>query len=163
MNSLVRTQQDPKAGVTALWFIADGWVPNNQRLPVLLYRQAIPAASDRAAACEELFDRNGWPPQWRNGIYPFHHYHSTAHEALGIASGNARVLLGGPNGKSLEVSAGDCVLLPMHPDGIEHKHYNYGTEPAKWLAFIHIPTWNHVASELTQIEVSQAFQAQQRR
>lgn len=112
VSSLVRTQQDRRAGVTALWFIADGWVPNNQRLPALLYRQAIPAASDRAAACEDLFDRNGWPPQWRNGIYPFHHYHPTAHEVLGIARGSGRVLLGGPNGAPVEVAAGDCMLLP---------------------------------------------------
>jgi len=112
MASLARTQEDPDAAVTALWFAADGWVPNNQRLPALLYRQAIPDARDRAAACEALFDENGWPPQWRNGIYPFHHYHSTAHEALGIASGSGRVLLGGPNGAPVEVAAGDCVLLP---------------------------------------------------
>ena len=102
----------PRAAVTALWFAADGWVPNNQRLPALLYRQAIPDARDRAAACEALFDENGWPPQWRNGIYPFHHYHSTAHEVLGIARGSGRVLLGGPNGAPVEVAAGDCVLLP---------------------------------------------------
>jgi uncharacterized protein YjlB len=112
VNSLLRTQQDAKTGVTALWFAADDWVPNNQRLPALLYRQAIPADSDRAAACEELFDRNDWPPQWRDGIYPFHHYHSTTHEILGIARGNGRVLLGGANGLPLEIGAGDCMLLP---------------------------------------------------
>ncbi len=57
MGSLTRTQEDPSTGVTALWFVADGWVPNNQRLPALLYRQAIPADPDRAAACEGLFER----------------------------------------------------------------------------------------------------------
>jgi uncharacterized protein YjlB len=112
VSSLARTREDPSTGVMALWFSTDGWVPNNARLPVLLYRQAIPAASERAAACEALFQRNDWPPQWRNGIYPFHHYHSTAHEVLGIATGNARVLLGGPNGEAVAVTAGDCVLLP---------------------------------------------------
>jgi uncharacterized protein YjlB len=112
VSSLARTQEDPGTGTTALWFAADGWVPNNQRLPALLYRQAIPEARDRAAACEAMFDGNGWPPQWRAGIYPFHHYHSTAHEVLGIARGKGRVLLGGPNGLPLEIGAGDCVLLP---------------------------------------------------
>ena len=112
VGSLARTREDPGTGVTALWFVADGWVPNNERLPVLLYRQAVPAAADRAAACEALFQRNGWPPQWRNGIYPFHHYHSTAHEVLGVARGNARVLLGGPHGEPVPMAAGDCVLLP---------------------------------------------------
>lgn len=61
------------------------------------------------------------------------------------------------NGELIEWEEGDCVLLPMHPEGCEHKHYNYGGEPAKWLAFIHIPSWDHVASELVQLEVNQDF------
>lgn len=113
MSSLIRTQEVPGTGVTAFWFAADGWVPNNVRLPVLLYRHAISdAGSDRASACEAMLRRNGWEPQWRNGVYPFHHYHSTAHEVLGVASGSARVLLGGPNGQPVDVDEGDCMLLP---------------------------------------------------
>ena len=62
------------------------WVPNNDRLPVLIYHRALDLfADDPAAHFERTFLRNGWPPQWRNGIYSFHHYHSTAHEVLGIA------------------------------------------------------------------------------
>ena len=64
---------------------------------------------------EMLFDSNGCPPRWRNGIYSFHHYHSNAHEVLGIANGNARVQLGGPHGLAVAVAAGDCVLLPLAP------------------------------------------------
>ena len=36
---------------------------------------------------------------WRNGIYPYVHYHSMIHEALGVARGRAKVRFGGDNGQ----------------------------------------------------------------
>ncbi|HZT86691.1 MAG TPA: cupin domain-containing protein [Stellaceae bacterium] len=99
-------------------FADDGIVPNNPTLPLILYRGALPAAPDRAAAFEGMFARNGWPGAWRNGIYGHHHYHSTAHEALGIAAGSARVRVGGEGGASVELRAGDVVVIPA---GVAHK------------------------------------------
>lgn len=99
--------------VETLLLSRNAWVPNNDHLPVLIYHEAMDLASaDPAAQFERTFLRNGWPPQWRNGIYDFHHYHSTAHEVLGIAAGHARVVLGGPGGHELTLRTGDIVVLP---------------------------------------------------
>lgn len=90
------------------------WVPNNPKLPVIVYRHALTASpgEQMAASFEECFGRYGWSPQWRDGIYDYHHYHSTAHEVLGIAAGTASLVIGGPDGKNVEVAAGDALLLP---------------------------------------------------
>jgi len=95
-------------------FADDGAVPNN-RLPFLVYRGAIDLAAvrDPAAAIERRFEANGWGHgMWRNGIYPFVHYHSQIHEALGIAQGSARVRFGGRHGGEFEIAAGDVAVLP---------------------------------------------------
>ena len=94
-------------------FAPDGAIPN-ARLPLLVYKAAVPADP---AAIETLFAANRWPPAWRDGVFSFHHFHSNAHEALGIARGSATVLFGGPNGQELTVSAGDVVVIPA---GVAH-------------------------------------------
>jgi uncharacterized protein YjlB len=104
-------------------FTDDGGIPNSA-LPVLLYRGALPRDAD-AAAYEDLFAGNRWLGAWRDGIYPFHHFHSTSHEVLGIASGTANVVLGGPQGRRVELTAGDVVVLPAGTG-----HCNAGSGPA---------------------------------
>ncbi len=96
----------------------DGVFPNS-RLPLLVYSEALnPSAADLADAFERRFSKNAWPAAWRNGIYAFHHYHSTAHEALGICRGRARVQMGGPSGIVLDITAGDAIVIPA---GVAHK------------------------------------------
>jgi uncharacterized protein YjlB len=90
-------------------FDDDGGIPNST-LPVLLYHDVAGARS--ASDCERLFAGHGWLGAWRNGIFSFHHFHSTAHEVLGIVAGVASVTLGGPLGRQLELRRGDVVVLP---------------------------------------------------
>ncbi len=97
------------ADVSLEYLADDGAIPNSA-LPVIVYRRAISDPSPEAF--EALFDTNGWPSAWRYGVYDFHHYHSTTHECLGIARGSAHLLLGGANGKTVAIEAGDVVVLP---------------------------------------------------
>ena len=98
----------------------DGTFPNNAKLPLLLYKDAIALPTDRPARfIEDLFAANRWVGSWLNGIFGYHHYHSTAHEVLGVYSGRANVQFGGPNGPDFEVQAGDVVVIPA---GVAHKN-----------------------------------------
>lgn len=77
----------------------------NSRLPVLIYRA-------EAGGFEKLFASNGWVGIWRNGVYDYDHYHSNAHEVLGVEAGRATLQLGGKEGQSIDVSSGDVIVLP---------------------------------------------------
>lgn len=89
----------------------DGAVPNS-RLSVLVYRGDAARAGDALADFEALFTTHDWPPQWRGGVFAYHHYHSSAHEALGVGTGHARIQLGGARGPVIALRAGDAVVLP---------------------------------------------------
>ena len=98
---------------------ADGDVPNNPRLPLIAYPGAVELSGrDPASVFERLFTANGWVGCWRNGIFPFHHFHSTAHEVLGIYSGRAEARLGGEGGITLALEPGDVLIIPA---GVAHK------------------------------------------
>lgn len=99
-------------------FDDDGVIPNNPTLPLLLYRGAMTDRTDRATAFEGTFRRNGWTGSWRNGIFAFPHFHSTAHEVLGIADGTVTVRLGGEYGRTVTLHPGDAVVIPA---GVGHQ------------------------------------------
>ncbi|OXM14311.1 cupin domain-containing protein [Paenibacillus herberti] len=91
-----------------LFFQDDGLIPNHPSLPVLVYRSPV----KKTESMEQLFASHGWGNNWTNGVYPYHHYHSNTHEALGVVSGTAMLQLGGPTGETVEVSSGDVLVLP---------------------------------------------------
>ena len=94
-------------------FVDDGNIPNNS-LPLILYRGAIDltGSPDPELIIEKTFAANGWGGMWRNGVYPYAHYHSMIHEVMGIARGRVKVLFGGDNGEAIGLTAGDVVILP---------------------------------------------------
>jgi len=98
----------------------DGVFPNNALLPLVVYQAAVTLPRhDPAALFEAVFAAHQWSNAWRNGIYGFHHYHSTAHEVLGVFGGQAQVQLGGAEGVVVTIQRGDVVIIPA---GVAHKN-----------------------------------------
>jgi uncharacterized protein YjlB len=106
----IARRTDPKS----FKFADDGTIPNNPRLPLVLYRSGVDltGSPDPEKLIESAFAANGWGNIWRNGIYPYAHYHSMIHEAMGIARGRATVRFGGEKGREIEIGPGDVVILP---------------------------------------------------
>jgi uncharacterized protein YjlB len=97
-------------------FEGTGGFPNS-RLPVLVYRNV--EAAQEPNECIAMFAHNGWLGAWVNGLFHFHRFHSTAHEVLGVVAGSGSVVLGGPKGRTIEVMAGDVLVLPA---GVAHSN-----------------------------------------
>src|SRR5581483_10820006 len=96
-------------------FADDGRTPNNPVCALILYRGAVaraPRGVDPAAIFEDLFAANGWKESWRDGIYPFLHFHTKTHEVLGCARGRVRIQFGGKRGRAISLRAGDVAILP---------------------------------------------------
>ncbi|QGY46021.1 hypothetical protein GM418_20810 [Maribellus comscasis] len=117
-------QKNMEAEVKTLQLEENGNFPNNSGLPVLLYKDVFRfEGKDPASNIERVFDENNWGGSWRNGIYNFQHYHSTAHEALGVYGGWAEVQLGGSGSEIVRIEKGDLVVLPV---GTAHKRIDSG-------------------------------------
>lgn len=100
--------------------------PNNAKLAVCIMKRVFdPDVDDLAAAFERRFQENCWPPAWRNGLYDIHHYHSTAHEALGVYSGWVEACFGGPEGHVKKATAGDVIIIPA---GVSHKNVRQASD-----------------------------------
>jgi uncharacterized protein YjlB len=96
-------------------FEDDGLIPNN-RLPLLVYQQAIKIGAEHSEkTIEGLFGSHRWGEMWRNGVYDYLHYHATVHEAMGVAQGRARVRFGGDRGSELQISKADAAISACGP------------------------------------------------
>lgn len=105
------------AEATAFLLAPDGEIPNHPHFPLLVYENAFPADSG-SEQVRELFESNRWENTWVNGVYSYHHFHSTAHEVLGCYRGRATVQFGGPNGPEISIAAGSAVVIPA---GVGHR------------------------------------------
>lgn len=104
--------------------ISDNGIFPNSHLPVLIYKNILdfPLFFD-AVYIANLFEKNEWTNHWKGGIYTYHHYHSNAHEAIGIYKGQTELLLGGEDGIKITLEKGDVLIIPA---GVAHK--NLGNE-----------------------------------
>lgn len=103
----------------------DGAYPNNERLPLLVYSGGFSSSDCNPENIEHVLENHYWSSSWRNSIYDYHHYHSTAHEVLVVYSGSAEVQFGGEAGTVLEISRGDAVVIPA---GVAHKKIQAGDD-----------------------------------
>ncbi|ORX82963.1 hypothetical protein K493DRAFT_320349 [Basidiobolus meristosporus CBS 931.73] len=101
-----------------------GNFPNSEfhQLPLLLYQHVLSLSEveDAGEFVEELFEKNGFQPQWRYGMYKRSHYHSNTHEILGIIRGEATLRFGGGEKDAVEVKVarGDVLVIPV---GVGHQ------------------------------------------
>lgn len=86
-------------------------VPNNPDHPAAIARDALGGAHDDRSV-RSLMERNGWGGAWTSIVFDYHHFHPDAFEALAVASGSATLMLGGPQGETVEARAGDVMILP---------------------------------------------------
>ncbi|MCO7125822.1 cupin domain-containing protein [Sporolactobacillus shoreicorticis] len=96
-------------------FKDDGTIPNNPYFQVLIYPGVF---KGRGGQIVNTFKKNNWGNNWVDGVFPYHHFHSTSHEVLGVISGHATLKIGEEKGKELKVSAGNVLVLPA---GTGHK------------------------------------------
>lgn len=102
---------------------AHGLIPNTsiQNKPLLHYHGVFPADASVSSIESHLRSTSVVTPQWRYTMYPTTHFHSTTHEVLCIATGQARLCFGGeenPGRVEADVEKGDVLVVPA---GVGHR------------------------------------------
>lgn len=112
--------------VETRFFSDDGSTPNNRDLPLLIFRgTGAEEHHDAATWFQRRFVIHDWGSPWRWTVYPYHHYHSTNHEVLGVSRGTARLIFGGESGQVFEVNLGDTIVIPA---GVGHKRLDSSSD-----------------------------------
>jgi uncharacterized protein YjlB len=96
----------------------DNQFPNNGNLPLLLYKHVVHSDDESITL---LLESNGWVNSWKDTIFDYDHYHSTAHEVLVVTEGSASIQFGGPKGIIQFVDPGDAIIIPA---GVAHRLVN---------------------------------------
>jgi uncharacterized protein YjlB len=91
----------------------------HQKLAVLSYKQVLQLGERNENDVKQLFENNGWTNAWTDGIFNYHHYHTTAHEVLAVIAGDCMLELGGPDGTLQKITKGDVIVLPA---GVVHRN-----------------------------------------
>jgi uncharacterized protein YjlB len=88
-------------------------------LPVMLFRSVLPLRiTNKLQKFRRAFRKSGWVGLWTDTVYDYTHFHSNAHEVLGIAKGSVKLLIGGVGRRRLRLKAGDMIIFPA---GTGHK------------------------------------------
>jgi gentisate 1,2-dioxygenase len=89
--------------------------------------------------------------------------HSGAHVHQGgvvifVLAGKGYTLV---DGERCDWEAGDLIMLPLKPGGVEHQHFNLDPgKPCRWLAMTFYPFRSASISEFTQKSISPLFKQQ---
>lgn len=97
----------------------DKYWPNNNEIPVIMYKCAVEPGDNAEEQVKKLLEDNGWTDAWDGGLYTSHHYHSSAHEVLVVVKGKCMLELGGSDGNIQDLAKGDAIVIPA---GVVHKN-----------------------------------------
>lgn len=115
MNQLVKSN----ASYSKKIIPGDKHWPNNNNIPVIMYKGAVEISDNSADDIKQLLEGNGWTDAWEGSLYTSHHYHSSAHEVLVVIKGNCMLELGGMDGNIQDLAKGDAIVIPA---GVVHKN-----------------------------------------
>ena len=111
---------NPTSEVKQLTIAGNKKFPNNLDLPVIVYQGVLSLpTTGESNFITDVFEQNGWSNSWTDSIFTYHHYHSNAHEVVGVSKGKCMVMLGGDDEVITTLERGDVIVIPA---GVAHKN-----------------------------------------